>query len=385
MQKKTSRPHGQASASASAEEVPDTSSGPMLVELACEKCQRVTIPGQFVCLECGQRLKAGHRANIRAKAREDRSKHANRIADKLGVAISSLTSQHILFHTEEGDSSGRGKRGMQSFDAEAIATARKHRQRALKKQEGGRHFTSVSDRFTRDSQFALRLLENGVDRERALQLDYLCNAKLPAPPRSREQIIGGLGSLSEVGPHRGDDKMNTAARLCFLSDEPEDLVKAGLIDPRMPPICIAWLGAFMPVTKFAKVWSANRKTVQYLLTFSKGTRSIEDVRDEQDMIEKLSDEVKNELPAAAKAAQDAARDAERSRAAQPKYESQTPPPKAKGEPKGKGKGKAQTQSKGSGKDRRPRGQAYSSHYQGGWYSGSSSSSGYQGWRHGKGW
>ena len=212
VEEETSRPHGRASASASAEEVPDT---------CCEKCQRVTIPGQFVCLECGQRLKAGHRANIRAKAREDRSKHANRIADKLGVAITSLTSQRILFHTEEGDSSGRGKRGMQSFDAEAIATARKHRQRALKKQEGGRHFTSVSDRFTRDLQFALRLLENGVDRERALQLDYLCNAKLPAPPRTREQIIGGLGSLSEVGPHRGDDKMNTTARLCFLSDEPE--------------------------------------------------------------------------------------------------------------------------------------------------------------------
>ena len=163
-------------------------------------------------------------------------------------------------------------------------------------------------------------------------------------------------------------------------------MKAGLIDPRMPPICIAWLGAFMPVTKFAKVWSANRKTVQYLLTFSKGTRSFEDVRDEHDMIEKLTDEVKNELPAAAKAAQDAARDAERSRAAQPKYESQAPPPKAK-EPKAKGKGKAQAQSKGSGKDdtRRPRGQAYSSYYQGGWYSGSSSSSGHQGWRHGKGW
>ena len=307
MEEETSRPHGQATASASTEEVPDTSTGPMLVELACEKCQRVTIPGQFVCLECGQKLKAGHRANIRTKAREDRSKHANRIADKLGVAISSLTSQHILYHTDEGDTSGRGKRGIQSFDAEAIATARKHRQRALKKQEGGRHFTSVSDRFTRDAQFALRLLENGVDRERALQLDYLCNAKLPAPPRTREQIIGGLGSLSEVGPHRGDDKMNTTARLCFLSDEPEDLVKAGLIDPRMPPICIAWLGAFMPVTKFAKVWSANRKTVQYLLTFSKGTRSFEDVRDEQDMVEKLTDEVKNELPAAAKAAQDAAR------------------------------------------------------------------------------
>ena len=51
------------------------------------------------------------------------------------------------------------------------------------------------------------------------------------------------------------------------------------------------------------------------------------------MIEKLTDEVKNELPAAAKAAQDAARDAERSRAAQPKYESQAPPPKARGRAK----------------------------------------------------
>ena len=92
---------------------------------------------------------------------------------------------------------------MQSFDAEAIATAKKHRQRALKKEEGGTFFNSIIDRFTRDAQFALRLLENGVDRERAVQLDYLCNAKLPAPPRSRDQIMGGLRSLSEVGPHRG--------------------------------------------------------------------------------------------------------------------------------------------------------------------------------------
>ena len=103
-----------------------------------------------------------------------------------------------------------------------------------------------------------------MDRERALQLDYLCNAKSPAPLRSREQIIGGLGSLSEVGPHRSDDKMNTTARLCFLSDELEDLVKAGLINPRMPPICIAWLEAFM-----LRFGQQNRKTVQYLLTFPK--------------------------------------------------------------------------------------------------------------------
>ena len=129
-------------------------------------------------LECGQRLKAGHRANIRAKAREDRSKHANRIADKLGVAITSLTSQHILFHTEEGDSSGRGKRGMQSFDAEAIATARKHRQRALKKQEGGRHFTSVSDRFTRDSRCGPT-----SDNE-------------PRPPMICSRVLGGAGNFA---------------------------------------------------------------------------------------------------------------------------------------------------------------------------------------------
>ena len=140
----------------------------MLVELACEKCQRITVPGQYICLERGQRLKAGHRANIRAKMREDRSKHANRIADKHGGAITALTSEHILYHTEEGDSSGRGKRGMQSFDAESIATAKKHKQRALKKEEGGTYFTSIIDRFTH------RLLENGVDRERAVQLDYIC-------------------------------------------------------------------------------------------------------------------------------------------------------------------------------------------------------------------
>ena len=106
-EEETSRPHGQAEAPASStEEVPDTSSGPMLVELACEKCQRTTVPGQYICLECGQQLKAGHRATIRARVREERSKHANRIADKLGVPITELSAQHILFHTDEGETSG---------------------------------------------------------------------------------------------------------------------------------------------------------------------------------------------------------------------------------------------------------------------------------------
>ena len=66
MEEETSRPHGQAVAPASStEEVPDTSSGLMLIELACEKCQRVTVPRQYICLECGQRLKAGHSQNSR--------------------------------------------------------------------------------------------------------------------------------------------------------------------------------------------------------------------------------------------------------------------------------------------------------------------------------
>ena len=62
---------------------------------------------------------------------------------------------------------------------------------------------------------------------------------------------------SELGPHRGDDKMSTAARLVFLSDEPEALIRVKLIDPRMPPICIAWLGAFMPVSTFVRLWERN--------------------------------------------------------------------------------------------------------------------------------
>ena len=134
------------------------------------------MPGQR-----GQRLKAGHRANIRAKMREDRSKHANRIVDKLGVAITALTSEHILYHTEEGDSSGRGKRGMQSFDAESIATAKKHKQRALKKEEGGTYFTSIIDRFTH------RLLE------REWTVSELCSSVVCATQSCRPLLAAGLG------------------------------------------------------------------------------------------------------------------------------------------------------------------------------------------------
>ena len=59
--------------------------------------------------------------------------------------------------------------------------------------------------------------------------------------RTWEQIISGLGSLAEVGPYCGDDKITKTAKLVFL--EVEELVRVKLIDPKSPPICIAWLGA----------------------------------------------------------------------------------------------------------------------------------------------
>ena len=98
----------------------------------------------------------------------------------------------------------------------------------------------------------------------------------------------------------------------------------------------------MPVSKFIRLWSRNKKSVRFLHTCSQGLLSFHDVRDADHLLDRVSDLIKSELPHDAHVAQEAARDAERSQAAQPKYESQAPL-------QGKGKGKGETQPKGKGK------------------------------------
>ena len=119
-------------------------------------------------------------------------------------------------------------------------------------------------------------------------MGYIANAKLPTTGRTtREQIISGLGSLSKLGPHGGDDKMTSTARLVFLSDDPEVLVRVKLIDSRIPPICVAWLCRFVHSSVFGTV--ITRKAARFPLTFSQGTLSFHDVRDAGHLLDRMSD------------------------------------------------------------------------------------------------
>ena len=92
------------------EPTPDIFSGPMLVELQCDKCNKTAVPSQFVCISRGQRLQAGHRASVRSKLRAERIEQAARIAEKFGVDYNATTSDVVAANV--GEAAGRGERGI---------------------------------------------------------------------------------------------------------------------------------------------------------------------------------------------------------------------------------------------------------------------------------
>ena len=114
----TSRPQDQASSTVKASETtPDTTYGPRLVELRCEKCQMVAIPGQFLCHSCGQRLKAGHRESARLKLKAKRSAQAAMIAE-----LRVLTSDIIAANLSQA--AGRGQRAKKNVERATKADKR---------------------------------------------------------------------------------------------------------------------------------------------------------------------------------------------------------------------------------------------------------------------
>ena len=155
----------------------------------CPTCQAECFR-QHHCLRCRHRLadsRGEDRRFIQAAQRQ------NRILDRLatvGVSVHSpYELQKLAKHTKDEE------RGQMSYEAHTIRKAKDKVQRALKIK--GTNYRNLADRFDKDPTFAARQAENGLTRMNMRRLQVYATGFLPAPGRTRQQVILGAGSQAD--------------------------------------------------------------------------------------------------------------------------------------------------------------------------------------------
>ena len=174
-------------------ENPFVMTGPSI--FPCPTCQAECFVGQHHCIRRRRRLsdsKGEDRRFIQAAHRR------NRILDRLatvGVSVHNISPyelQKLARHTKEEE------RGQMSYEAHTIRKAKDKVQRALKIK--GTNFRNLADRFDNDPTFAARQAENGLTRADMRRLQVYATGYLPAPGRTRQQVILGAGSHADFQP-----------------------------------------------------------------------------------------------------------------------------------------------------------------------------------------
>ncbi|OLP80239.1 hypothetical protein AK812_SmicGene39375 [Symbiodinium microadriaticum] len=194
-------------------------------------------------------------------------------------------------------------------------------------------------------------------------MDCLVQAYLPNPGRTTTQRAMAVGSnatvTQEIGPHREDVPH---CRVAFFECSQEDLCVAGLTStPDDAPVAFTWYGAFLSMQDFVKNCARCESSVQ-LQTFGYGMVEIRG-NDVTLISQNLNTMIADDVQYASQAAAEARASAQKSQAAQPKYQTHLPP--GKGEAKGKGKGKP-SEPPMPPPQRPPRGEAEWSWYNRGW-------------------
>ena len=210
----------------------------------CPTCQAECFVGQHHCIRCRRRLaesKGEDRRFIQAEHRR------NRILDRLatvGVSVNTITPyelQKLARRTKEEE------RGQMSYEAHTIRKAKDKVQRALKIK--GTSFRNLVDRFDIDPTYAARQAENGLTRTDIQRLQVFAVGYLPAPGRTRQQVILGAGSHADFQASRSE----VHAKLVIYDGVAiEELKTLGLADDEMPlNMGVGWHGTFMDVPTFA--------------------------------------------------------------------------------------------------------------------------------------
>ncbi|CAE7546703.1 unnamed protein product [Symbiodinium sp. CCMP2592] len=201
----------------------------------CRECAAVVANGMLFCLRC------------KAPQTDDSKKITKRVFENsrlrqrlLATAATGAQKpiDDLLASDLRGLGEGPKKRGQMSAEAAAIRDAKDRKIRAAKL-----NFDTVSDRFEKDAQFNVRMMQEGRNFEDMQKFDHLSNAVLPDPGRSEEQRYLRAGS-----------HMVVATNLRFIDDTAD------------VPIGLTYLGAFLPPRLYAEVAAVN-DAAKRILTF----------------------------------------------------------------------------------------------------------------------
>ena len=324
-----------------------------LERINCCHCGTSCLDGQRICFSCGGPVKPGQlrRQNGRTQLARGREAMINQLADD-------NNAPRVFLSKLKSASKDVAGRGMASFEGDSIRKAKLALGKAKKL-----GFTTILERFTKDNTYACSLTNNGITRRSVRVMDCLVQAYLPNPGRTTTQRAMAVGSnatvTQEIGPHREDVPH---CRVAYFECTQEDLCVAGLTStPDDAPVAFTWYGAFLSMQDFVKNCARCESSV-LLQTFGYGVVEIQG-NDVTLISQNLNTVIADDVEYASQAAAEARASAQKSQAAQPKYQTHLPP--GKGEAKGKGKGKPREPSTPP-PQRPPRGEAEWSWYNRGW-------------------
>ncbi|CAE7198859.1 unnamed protein product [Symbiodinium sp. CCMP2592] len=199
----------------------------------CRECAAVVANGMLFCLRC------------KAPQTDDSKKITKRVFENsrlrqrlLATAATGAQKpiDDLLASDLRGLGEGPKKRGQMSAEAAAIRDAKDRKIRAAKL-----NFDTVSDRFEKDAQFNVRMMQEGRNFEDMQKFDHLSNAVLPDPGRSEEQ------RYLRAGSHYGGGNVPPAKLVYYAHCEVEPLRNLRFIDDTSDvPIGLTYLGAFLP-------------------------------------------------------------------------------------------------------------------------------------------
>ncbi|CAE7557334.1 unnamed protein product [Symbiodinium sp. CCMP2592] len=170
----------------------------------CRECAAVVANGMLFCLRC------------KAPQTDDSKKITKRVFENsrlrqrlLATAATGAQKpiDDLLASDLRGLGEGPKKRGQMSAEAAAIRDAKDRKIRAAKL-----NFDTVSDRFEKDAQFNVRMMQEGRSLEDMQKFDHLSNAVLPDPGRSEEQ------RYLRAGSHYGGGNVPPAKLVAAVND-----------------------------------------------------------------------------------------------------------------------------------------------------------------------
>ncbi|CAE7314988.1 unnamed protein product [Symbiodinium sp. CCMP2592] len=219
----------------------------------CRECAAVVANGMLFCLRC------------KAPQTDDSKKITKRVYENsrlrqrlLATAATGAQKpiEDLLASDLRGLGDGPKKRGQMSAEAAAIRDAKDRKIRAAKLK-----IDTVSDRFEKDAQFNVRMMQEGRNFEDMQKFDHLANAVLPDPGRNEEQ------RYLRAGSHYGGGNVPPAKLVYYAHCEVEPLRNLRFIDDTADvPIGLTYLGAFLSPRLYAEVAAVN-DAAKRILTF----------------------------------------------------------------------------------------------------------------------